>query len=220
MIPILIIGKSGSGKSASLRNMPTKGTVVVNVLGKPLPFKNDLEIKQCDEYEMIQKIIRAGKTKAGEYKRLIIDDAGYLITNQFMLNHAAGGTGNAVYALYNQMADQYWTLIREIQKAPGNARVYLMMHEDKNDMGDVKPKTIGKLLDEKVCLEGMFTICLRAMLDNGRHVFTTQSDGFDVAKSPMGMFEDEVIDNDLAAVDKAIVSYYNIKEEKNNAESK
>lgn len=216
MIPVLIIGKSGSGKSASLRNMPTKGTVVVNVLGKPLPFKSDLKVVQCDDYAKITAAINKGN-----FERCIIDDAGYLITNQFMLNHAAGGGGNSVFTLYNQMADHYWSLIRGIQTAKGNARVYLMMHEDKNDMGDVKPKTIGKLLDEKVCLEGMFTICLRAMLDNGRHVFTTQSDGFDVAKSPMGMFENEVIDNDLAAVDDAIVAYYDIdKGGNNNAEGK
>lgn len=77
-------------------------------------------------------------------------------------------------------------------------------------MGDVKPKTIGRLLDEKVCLEGMFTICLRAIVNNGKHVFRTTSDGFDTAKSPMGMFTDDEIDNDLAAVDDAIVDYYKI----------
>lgn len=209
MIPILIIGKSGSGKSASLRNMPTTGTIVVNVLGKPLPFRSDLRVVHCDDYGKI-----AASIQKNGFERCVIDDAGYLITNQFMLNHAAGGSGNSVFALYNQMADQYWKLVRVIQQAPGNARVYLMMHEEKNDMGDVKPKTIGKLLDEKVCLEGLFTICLRAMVNNGKHIFRTQSDGFDVAKSPMGLFESEEIDNDLALVDQKIVEYYGIKEEK------
>lgn len=211
MIPVLIIGKSGAGKSASLRNMPTQGTVVVNVLGKPLPFRSDLKVVHCDDYAKI-----AAAINKGAFERCVIDDAGYLITNQFMLNHAAGGGGNSVFTLYNQMADHYWNLIRGIQKAPGNARVYLIMHEDKNDMGDVKPKTIGKLLDEKVCLEGMFTICLRAMVNNGKHVFRTQTDGFDVAKSPMDMFSSEEIDNDLAMVDDAIVKYYNIEEGKDH----
>ena len=205
MIPVLIIGKSGAGKSASLRNLPTLGTVVVNVLGKPLPFRSDLKIVQCDDYSKI-----AASIAKGDFERCVIDDAGYLITNQFMLNHAAGGSGNSVYTLYNQMADQYWKLIRTIAQAPGQARVYLMMHEDKTDAGDVKPKTIGKLLDEKVCLEGLFTICLRALMINGRHVFRTQSDGFDVAKSPMGMFDADEIDNDLALVDGKIVKYYGI----------
>ena len=206
MIPILIMGKSGAGKSASLRNLPTHGSIVVNVLGKPLPFRSDLRVVQCADYGKISASIQ----KNG-FERCVIDDAGYLITTQFMENHAAGGSGNSVFALYNQMADQYWKLVRTIQQAPGMARVYLMMHEDKTDAGDVKPKTIGKLLDEKVCLEGMFTICLRAMVLNGRHVFRTQSDGFDVAKSPMGMFESDEIDNDLALVDDAIVKYYEIK---------
>lgn len=208
MIPVLIIGKSGAGKSASLRNLPTVGTVIVNVLGKPLPFRSDLKIIQCDSYQKIMASIAKGN-----FERCVIDDAGYLITNQFMLNHAAGGGGNSVFSLYNQMADQYWSLIRAIQTAPGNARVYIIMHEDKTDAGDVKPKTIGKLLDEKVCLEGMFTICLRTMLNNGQHVFRTQSDGFDVAKSPMDMFPAEEIENDLAAVDDAIVKYYNFDKE-------
>lgn len=206
MIPVLIIGKSGAGKSASLRNLPETGTIVVNVLGKPLPFRSDLKTVSCDDYGKI-----AASITKGNFERCIIDDAGYLITNQFMRNHAAGGSGNAVFSLYNQMADHYWSLIRTIQAAPGNARVYIIMHEDKSDAGDVKPKTIGRLLDEKVCLEGMFTICLRALLDNGKHVFRTQTDGFDVAKSPMGMFTADEIDNDIAAVDEAIIKYYEIE---------
>lgn len=208
MIPVLIIGKSGAGKSASLRNMPTDNTVVINVLGKPLPFKNTLKSVQVDDYELIKRSI----SKA-QYDAYVIDDAGYLITNCFMNDHANTGAGNAVFALYNKLADDFFKLIRKIQEIPSQARVYIIMHEDKNDMGDVKPKTIGKLLDEKVCLEGMFTICLRAMISQDKHVFRTQSDGLDVAKSPMGMFDSVEIDNDLAAVDKAICEYYDIRKE-------
>ena len=91
--------------------------------------------------------------------------------------------------------------------------MYLIMHEDMNDFGQVKPKTIGKLIDEKVCLEGMFTICLRCMISDGKHVFRTQSDGMDTAKSPMGMFDALEIDNDLNYVDQQIVEYY--KEDEN-----
>ena len=97
---------------------------------------------------------------------------------------------------------------------PADKIVYFMMHEDKNDFGDIKPKTIGKLLDEKVCLEGLFTIVLRCMTNGqGQHVFTTQTNGLDVAKSPMGLFDSIEIDNDLKAVDTAIREYYNIKQE-------
>ena len=205
MIPVLIIGKSGAGKSASMRNLPKDSTIVINVLGKPLPFKNSLKSVQVDDYELIKRSI----SKA-QYSVYVIDDAGYLITNHFMRDHANTGTGNAVFAMYNKLADDFFKLIREIQDIHSQARVYIIMHEEKNDMGDVKPKTIGKLLDEKVCLEGMFTICLRAMIVQNKHIFRTQSDGLDVAKSPMGMFESSEIDNDLNAVDEAIKEYYNI----------
>ena len=204
-IPVLIIGKSGSGKSASLRNLDPAKTALVNVLGKPLPFRGKFDQVVTDDYGKIGGIVQRGQREV-----VVIDDAGYLITNMFMRGHSGAGAGNSVFTLYNQIGDSFWRLVELIRSAPGNTRVYMLMHEDKNDMGDVKPKTIGKLLDEKVCLEGMFTVCLRCMLSDGKHVFRTQSDGFDVCKSPMGMFEALEIDNDLAAVDKTICEYYEI----------
>lgn len=221
MIPILIIGKSGAGKSASLRNMPTTGTVVVNVLGKPLPFRSDLLTINCNDYPSIQTIVRAGRTKAGEYERLVIDDFGYLMTDQFMRALGAKGTGQDMYALYSQIGLSIWEFVKTIQQHPSSARVYMMMHEETDDFGNVKPRTLGKLVEQKICLEGMVTICLRAAVDNrGKHIFMTNSNGLDVTKTPMGMFEAMEIDNDLAVVDQTIVDYYNInKEEDNNAEA-
>lgn len=221
MIPILIIGKSGAGKSASLRNLPTQGTVIVNVLGKPLPFRSDLLTINCNDYPSIQTIVRAGRTKAGEYERLIIDDFGYLMTDQFMRALGAKGTGQDMYALYSQIGLSIWEFVKTIQQHPSSARVYMMMHEETDDFGNVKPRTLGKLVEQKICLEGMVTICLRATVDNrGKHIFMTNSNGLDVTKTPMGMFEAMEIDNDLAVVDQTIVDYYNInKEENNNAEA-
>ena len=92
-----------------------------------------------------------------------------------------------------------------------------MMHEDKNDFGEVKPKTIGKMLDEKVCLEGMFTIVLRCMTENGKHIFRTKTNGDDVTKTPLNLFDAEEIDNDLKLVDSTIREYYGMnKKEKEN----
>lgn len=204
-IPILIIGKSGSGKSASLRNLDPGKTALVNVLGKPLPFRGKFQQVVTDDYARIGGIIKRAARDV-----IVIDDAGYLISNMFMRGHASTGAGNAVFSLYNQIGDSFWSMVEQIRKAPEHVRVYVIMHEEKNDMGDVKPKTVGKLLDEKVCLEGMFTICLRCMLSDGKHIFRTQSDGLDVAKSPMGMFDALEIDNDLLTVDKAICEYYEI----------
>lgn len=211
-IPVLIIGKSGSGKSASLRNFQPGEVGIVNVLGKPLPFRNKLQAVQTDDYKKVYTAITKAKTDC-----IVIDDSGYLMTNQFMRGHSSTGAGNAIFTFYNDLGDQFWHLVRYVvENLPPQRVVYFMMHEDKNDFGDVKPKTIGKMLDEKVCVEGMFTIVLRSMLVNGKHVFRTQTDGMDVCKTPIGMFDSGEIDNDLKVVDNAIREYYYLNEEETN----
>lgn len=204
-IPVLLIGKSGAGKSASLAHVDPARVALINVLGKPLPFKGKFDQIISDDYAKI-----VGAIKATKREIVVIDDAGYLMTNAFMRDHAAQGAGNAIFQLYNSIGDRFWNLVEAIRKIQDDKRVYIIMHEDVNEFGAVKPKTIGRMIDEKCCLEGMFTICLRCMVQNGKHIFRTQSDGLDVAKSPMGMFESEEIDNDLNAVDAAICEYYEI----------
>ena len=204
-IPVLIIGKSGSGKSASMMNLDPTKTALISVLGKPLPFKGKFDQVVTDDSAKIIGIVKAAKRNI-----IVVDDVGYTMTNMFMRDHAAGGGGNAVFALYNNIGDKFWNMIEAVRKIPEDKRVYFIMHEEQNDFGNVRPKTIGKMIDEKVCLEGMFTICLRCIVSNGKHVFRTQSDGLDVAKTPIGMFDDLEIPNDLAMVDKAICDYYEI----------
>lgn len=204
-VPVLIIGKSGSGKSASMRNCSGKDFNLIRVLNKPLPFKGNINGWKTDDYQQVMKCLIASKAKS-----IVIDDAGYLITNQFMTGHSSAGKGNAVFTLYNEIGDHFWNLIQFIiNKVPADKIVYVIMHEDINDFGDIKPKTIGKLLDEKVCIEGMFTIVLRCIEEGGKHVFVTQAASGAVSKSPIGMFETLTIDNDLVIVDKAIRDYYN-----------
>lgn len=203
-IPVLIIGKSGSGKSASMRNCVGKSFSLINVLKKPLPFRGAIPTIQTDDYNYIMRAMQSSQAKS-----IVIDDAGYLITNHFMRGHSTAGKGNGVFALYNDLGDQYWKLVQfVVNSLPEDKIVYFMMHEDKNDFGDVKPKTIGKMLDEKVCLEGLFTIVLRCITDGDRHLFITQSADGAVSKSPMGMFSDLEIDNDLYMVDQTIREYY------------
>lgn len=205
-VPVLLIGKSGAGKSTSLRNFDEKELGLINVSKKPLPFKKKFESTVLsDNYETIINCI--SKTAKNS---IVIDDAGYLIVNMFMRGHSNAGGGNAVFGFYNKVGDSFWNLIESVKTLPENKIVYFVMHEDKNDFGDIKPKTIGKILDEKVCLEGMFTIVLRAVNDNGKYIFRTQSDGMDIAKSPMGMFDTVEIENDLKMVDNAIRDYWEL----------
>ena len=206
-IPILIIGKSGSGKSTSMRNFAEDELALINVMNKPLPFKKEFKstASSTDVDIIIKKITGTNKKVA------VVDDAGYIITNHFMKNHSSNKQGNAIFSLYNDLGDMFWGLIEGIKEIPENDKiVYLFMHEDTNEFGDVKPKTIGKLLDEKVCLEGLFTIVLRAAIREGKHVFLTHSDGSDPVKTPIGMFEEEEIPNDLKAVDTTIREYYGL----------
>lgn len=214
--PVLIIGKSGSGKSTSMRNCQTDDFNLIRVLNKPLPFKGKINGWFCDDYQQIMKLLIASKAKS-----IIIDDAGYLITNHFMRGHSSAGKGNAVFALYNDIGDYFWNLIQYIvTKVPGDKIVYMMMHEEKDEQGDVKPKTIGKLLDEKVCVEGMFTIVLRCIEEGGKHLFVTQASQGAVSKSPIGMFDSLTIENDLAIVDQAIRNYYGLGKGEEHAEAK
>lgn len=205
-IPVLIIGKSGQGKSTSLRNFGEDEISLINVSKKPLPFKKKFnKTIETDDYEKIHKLLDKSSSNS-----IVIDDASYLITNMFMNKHSSAGAGNAVFQLYNKLGDEFWRLIEHIKDMSSEKIVYIIMHEERSEFGEVKPKTIGKLLDEKVCIEGMFTVVLRCISDRGRHFFRTQTDGMDVAKTPIGMFDDFEIDNDLKLVDKAIRAYWDI----------
>lgn len=210
-VPVLIIGKSGTGKSRSMKNCVGKDFGLIRVLNKPLPFRGKLPGNVCSDYGKIKAAVKSPQWP----KSIIIDDAGYLITGQFMDGHNTTGKGNAVFGLYNQLADDFYRLIKCIaEEAPEDRIVYVVMHEDVNEFGDIGPKTIGKLLDEKVCLPGMFTIVLRAVKGE-RYAFVTQSRDGAVSKSPDDMFPEIEIDNDLLMVDDTIREYYGIENPKN-----
>ena len=210
-IPVLIIGKSGSGKSRSMKNCVGKDFGLIRVLNKPLPFRGKIPGNVCSDYVKIKAAVKNPQWP----KSIVIDDAGYLITGQFMDGHNTTGKGNAVFGLYNQLADDFYRLVKAIaDEAPPDRIVYVIMHEDTNEYGDIKPKTIGKLLDEKVCLEDMFTIVLRAVKGE-RYAFVTQSRDGAVSKSPDDMFPEVEIDNDLLMVDSTIREYYGIGNPKN-----
>ena len=203
---VLIYGKSGSGKSRSLKNFAEDEITLINVIGKDLPFKGKFKyVVTTDNYAKIFEALKKIPTKIA-----VIDDAGYLLTNTFMYGHSSQKGGSSTFDLYNTIADNFWKLLRYIQtELPNDVIVYITMHESTNDYGETKLRTIGKLLDEKVCIEGQVTVSLRCICDGERHFFRTQSDGNDISKSPEGMFELE-IDNDLKFVDQTIREYWEL----------
>ena len=207
-VPVLLIGQSGSGKSTSLRNFKGDEVAVVNVLGKPLPFKSDIKAGKCDDYAKILNAIANTQKKT-----IVIDDAGYLLTNEFMNKSSVKG-----YDKYNEMANNFFNLINGIKAVEGGKTVYLIMHEDINEFGDIKPKTIGKLLDDKVNIQGMFTICIRSMFENGNYVFKLKTNGQDCVKTPFGMFETDTMENDLKAFDEVVREYYELDKVENKEE--
>lgn len=203
---VFVYGKSGSGKSRSLINFGEDEIFLVNTIGKRLPFRNKFKYEiKTDDFGKIVNGLRKMPTKTA-----VIDDSGYLMTNAFMRGHSAPKSGSSTFDLYNDIADSFWSLITVIKnELPDDVIVYMIMHEDTTDYGETKLRTIGKLLSEKVCIEGMSTVVLRCTVRDGKHLFITQSDGNDISKSPEGMFELE-IENDLKFVDDSIRSYWGL----------
>lgn len=197
---VMIYGQSGTGKSTSLRNFKSEEVAVVNVSGKPLPFRGDIKPYNTDNYQKIMAAINQT-----ERKSIVIDDATYLMVNEFM--RTAKQTG---YQKYTDMACSFNQLIEFASKLPDDKIVYFMGHSAQADDGSEHFKTIGKMLDNYVTVEGRFTIVLKTVVQDGRYLFSTHNSGQDTVKSPMGLFEQDLIDNDLKAVDDAIREYWGL----------
>ena len=201
-IPVLILGESGSGKSTSLRNFKPDEVGIFNIASKPMPFRNQFtNICNGANYLQIFTSLRKGKLK-----RYVIDDSQYLLCFEFFDKASEKG-----YDKFTSMALNFYSLIKcVIQETPPDCIVYFLHHTESTADGRTKAKTIGKMLDEKLTVEGLFSIVLMCQTDGVNHQFITQSDGNTPAKSPMEMFP-LVIENDLALVDKTIREYYNLE---------
>lgn len=199
-IPVLILGESGSGKSSSLRNFDPSEIGILNVASKPLPFRKKMKVMNNSGYAAITKALSNPNLKS-----YAIDDSQYLLAFEFF--DRANETG---YNKFTDMAVNFRDLIYHvIMKTPPDVIVYFLHHTEKDVDGKLKAKTIGKMLDEKLTVEGLFSIVLLAQAKSDSHVFVTQSQGYSTAKSPMDMFPAE-IDNDLKAVDTAIREYWSL----------
>ena len=199
-IIVMVCGQSGTGKSTSLRNFKPEDVCIVNVSGKPLPFRNKHKTFNTDDYSAIDAAIKKAPTKS-----IVIDDATYLMTGEYM--RTANVTG---YQKFVTLALNFYSLVKMAASMPDDKIIYFFGHVDTDVNGNEKFKTIGKMLDEKITLEGMFTIVLKTVVQDGKYFFSTQNNGQDTVKSPMGMFEAPLIENDLAFVDSKIREYYGI----------
>lgn len=216
-IATLILGESGTGKSASLRHLDPAQTLLIQPVKKPLPFKStDWKYIPADPTgnvyvsDQSANIINAmNKTRRDV---IVIDDFQYVMSNEFMRRVTDIEVGNAAFAKYNEIARHAWDILTAASSLADHKRVYLLSHTSTDDFGKTKIKTIGKLLDEKIVIEGLVTIVLRTMVQNSNYLFSTRNSGSDTVKSPLGLFADDLIDNDLAAVDAAIFSYYGLQE--------
>ncbi len=204
-----ILGTSGTGKTTSLRNLDPAQTLLIQALKKPLPFRAkgwsylskenaSGNMLVCDTSSNIISYMQRTKRKI-----IILDDFQYCMSNSFMRRSNERG-----FDKFTDIARDVWDMLMAAAALPDDVRVYVMSHTDTNDAGVTKPRTIGRLLDERICIEGMVTIVLQTVVIDRQYMFMTQNNGQTVCKSPMDMFASDEIENDLAEVDRQIAGYY------------
>lgn len=213
-LPVMIEGRSSSGKTFSIKNFSPEEVGVISVEKGRLPFRSDIKVARIPEdygsdiksygqlnaakYAWIENVIRASKAKS-----IVIDDSQYLLVNELFDRAREKG-----YDKFTDIAANFRNLIHFINKLPDDDKiVYFLHHTEPDSDGREKAKTIGKMLDEKLVIEGCFDIVIYCL----DHKFYTQADGMSTAKTPEGMFESTEIPNDLKAVDVAIREYYGME---------
>lgn len=203
-IPVLILGQSGTGKSYSMKNFNEDEICLISVQKALLPFRKKFnETVVTDKYTEIIKAMESTKKKV-----IVIDDTQYLMCNEFMRRATEKG-----FDKFTEIAQNFWSLVvQEVNNLPSDTIVYLLCHTATDDNGVEKMKTIGKLVDEKITPEGLFTIVLKTAVSDGNYAFVTQNNGKDTVKSPEGMFSTYAINNDLKYVDEKIRNYYELGE--------
>lgn len=211
----MIIGESGTGKTTSLRNFKAEDVLLIQAVKKPLPFRSK-------DWKTIAKnqpgsvyVSDISSEIVGAMNRtskniIIIDDFQYVMANEFMRRVTDVEVGNAAFAKYNEIARHAWDILTAAAALPDGKRVYLLSHTSTDEFGKTKIKTIGKLLDEKIVMEGLVAIVLRTAVINDQYLFRTRNNGNDTVKSPIDLFADDLIPNDLAEVDSAIQEFYGL----------
>jgi hypothetical protein len=208
---IMVIGESGTGKSTSLRNLNPQDVLLIQAVHKPLPFRSKEWLpanKQNPTGSVIHSDTAATIIQMMQRTKkpiIVIDDFQYILANAFMRRSAETG-----FQKFTDIAKDAWEILMAASGQSAEKRIYILAHSTTDESGKTKAKTIGKLLDEKITIEGLLTIVLRTAVINGQYLFLTQNNGSDTTKSPIGMFAEEHIPNDLAEVDKAICEFYGL----------
>ena len=201
---VLIIGGSGTGKSTSLRNFGQDEICLIKTVGKPLPFRSGfVETTKTDKVAEMIKVM-----KATDKKVIVIDDAQYVMGNEFFRRAAEQGWNK-----FTDIGKNFYDLLTAVEELPEDTIVYFLLHTEKDSDGNIKVKTIGKMLDEKLTIEGLATIVLMTNVVDGNYTFQTQNSGKDICKSPKGMFKNYLIENDLKMVDGIIREYWYFSDE-------
>lgn len=211
-IATMILGQSGTGKTTSLRNLNPADVLLIQCIKKPLPFratgwktrltlKSEGNVIQTSDPVVIEKCLRQSRAEI-----VVIDDYQSVMVNQLMDRSSEKG-----YDKFTDIAKGAWNVFNAAGDLAEHRRVYILAHTQTDDFGQTRMKTVGKMVDQTLVPEGYFTIVLRTEVINGNYKFATQTSGQDCCKSPMGMFPDMHIDNDLAMVDKEISSFYGVE---------
>lgn len=210
-ISTIILGESGTGKTTSLRNLDPAHTLLIQSVKKPIPFKSKGwkyfsrenpagNIFVSDDAAKILTLMEKTSRKV-----IVLDDWQYVLANEFMRRSQETG-----FQKFSDIGRHAWDILMKAGTLPDDVRVYILAHTTTDEFGHTRIKTIGKMLDEKIVPEGLVTICLRTNVSSGVYQFATRNNGSDTTKTPMGMFDADLIDNDLAAVDAAICDYYDL----------
>lgn len=211
-MPVLVLGESGSGKTSSLRNFDRKDILIFSVSGKRMPFRkkmNIINVRDCSPRERYDNIIDYMTDYQSKVKTFAIDDSQYLMAFEEMDRVYEKG-----YDKFTELAKHFIDLIDSIKSLDDDAIVYLLHHSSKDADGEKKAKTIGKMIDDHITLEGLFEIVLMCVHDESGYHFLTHGGIKDTVKSPIDMFKNDLIDNDLKAVNEIVREYYEIKLDK------
>lgn len=214
-LAILIIGESGTGKSTAIKTLDPKETGIIAVRNKPLPFRGWKKLyypstkEKRGNYritnkhtEIIKSLLHISEKKPN-IKNVIIDDFQYIMATEFMNRALENGWGK-----FTEIASHVWDIFDIIDRLRDDLNIFFLSHSEVSEKdGKSRMKTIGKMLNEKITVEGLFTVVLHSDVSNGKYFFKTQSDETTVAKSPMEMFDKPIIPNDLQLVVDSIHKY-------------